>query len=193
MSGNRFRSSLLLRTQIIGFSFPAATLSVYGKSAIYAKSCIGTLGASMIHCRRAGSSHCSASKTKQSRTNPPRPALLLVVLQFVRVHWSSVRRHRRKIRQKTASIALSLFSPRPLPRSGRALCALPMRLCLPRPSLTRTRRRTRRLAISRSGALHRRDRASAAPSGLARLCQPERVPMSGVERSRGRLIAQPPL
>jgi hypothetical protein len=56
---------LAARTQIIGFSFPAATLSVYGKSAIYVKSCIGTLGASMIHCRRAKSLHCSASKTKQ--------------------------------------------------------------------------------------------------------------------------------
>src|SRR6266849_6494555 len=65
MTGNRLRSSLLLRTQIIGFSFPAATLSVYGKSAIYVKSCIATLGASMIHCRRAKSSHCSALKTKQ--------------------------------------------------------------------------------------------------------------------------------
>ena len=47
---------------------------------------------------------------------------------------------------------------------------------LRRPSLTRTWRRTHRFAIARSGALHGRDRAPAAPKGLAWPCQSERAP-----------------
>ncbi len=56
---------------------------------------------------------------------------------------------------------------------------------LPRPSLTRTWRRTRRFAIARSGALHGRDRASAAPKGW-------RGRASGASATYlRRLIAQP--